>query len=230
MRFFLNLDPHRSSARAFEGGAALLPMIVAIMFLMVVVAPRAIGRCGFKTPIVAVLLILAVGMALLRGAGMQFRRRRSAGVADCGDGHGPGVHPLPRQRHSAARPEEGGLASGIVYTADQVGSALGLAAMTGPATAQGATIGHSDGAHGRDSLRSGAAGIAVVGDRSPQRCSGRRGRPTTRPRPNESHSPRRRIGWARRQVALGQATVSPSAARYDVGVPIDRTERDIGRH
>ena len=48
---------------------------------------------------------------------------------------------IPSLRHGAigsARPEEGGLASGIVSTSYQVGSALGLAAMTAVATAQGA--------------------------------------------------------------------------------------------
>ena len=38
----------------------------------------------------------------------------------------------------SAKPEEGGLASGIVNTSYQVGSALGLAAMTALATSQGA--------------------------------------------------------------------------------------------
>ncbi len=39
---------------------------------------------------------------------------------------------------SSARPEEGGLAAGIVNTSYQVGSALGLAAMTAVAAAYGA--------------------------------------------------------------------------------------------
>ena len=39
---------------------------------------------------------------------------------------------------SAARPEEGGLASGIVNTSYQIGSALGLAVMTAVAAANGA--------------------------------------------------------------------------------------------
>jgi MFS family permease len=39
---------------------------------------------------------------------------------------------------SSAKPEEGGLASGIVNTSYQVGSALGLAAMTAVAASQGA--------------------------------------------------------------------------------------------
>ena len=66
---------------------------------------------------------------------------------------------------SAAAPEEGGLASGIVNTSYQVGSALGLAAMTAVASAFGAdrlgdavalTDGFSAGLLG-------AAGIAAVG-------------------------------------------------------------------
>ena len=66
---------------------------------------------------------------------------------------------------SAAAPEEGGLASGIVNTNYQVGSALGLAAMTAVATGFGAdqvgdvqalTDGFSAGLVG-------AAGIAAVG-------------------------------------------------------------------
>ena len=39
---------------------------------------------------------------------------------------------------SAARPEEGGLAAGIVNTSYQVGSALGLAVMTAVASSHGA--------------------------------------------------------------------------------------------
>ena len=50
---------------AFEGGAALLPMTVTIMVLMVVVAPKVIARFGPKAPTVAGLLVLAAGMAVL---------------------------------------------------------------------------------------------------------------------------------------------------------------------
>jgi len=43
-----------------------------------------------------------------------------------------------QQTLSSARPEEGGLASGIVNTSYQIGSALGLAALTAVAAANGA--------------------------------------------------------------------------------------------
>src|SRR5829696_6084521 len=141
MWFFLNLYLQQVLGYgAFEGGAALLPMTVTIMALMIIVAPRVIARFGPKTPIVAGMLILAAGMAvlslvrpdgnfaadvlpasLIAAAGMSLAFIPSLGTAI-----------------SPAKPEEGGLASGIVNTAYQVGSALGLAAMTAVATAQGA--------------------------------------------------------------------------------------------
>jgi EmrB/QacA subfamily drug resistance transporter len=141
MWFFLNLYLQQVLGYgAFEGGAALLPMTAAIMLLMVVVAPRAVNRFGFKTPIVAGMLLLAAGMAvlalvrpdgtfvvdvlpasLIAAAGMSLAFIPSLGTAI-----------------SSARPEEGGLASGIVNTSYQVGSALGLAAMTALAASQGA--------------------------------------------------------------------------------------------
>ena len=66
---------------------------------------------------------------------------------------------------SSAKPEEGGLASGIVNTSYQVGSALGLAAMTAVATSQGAERIGDPGAltDGYSAAFLGAAGIAVVG-------------------------------------------------------------------
>jgi predicted MFS family arabinose efflux permease len=66
---------------------------------------------------------------------------------------------------SSAKPEEGGLASGIVNTAYQVGSALGLAAMTAVATSQGADrLGEVEAlTDGYSAAFLGAAGIAVVG-------------------------------------------------------------------
>src|SRR5829696_5204043 len=133
MWFFLNLYLQQVLGYgAFEGDATLLPMTAAIMLLMVVVAPRVVNRLGFKTPIVLGLLLLGTGMAILSlirpdgtfavdvlpasliaAAGMALAFIPSLGTAI-----------------SSARPEGSGLASGIVNTSYQVGSALGLAAMT----------------------------------------------------------------------------------------------------
>jgi EmrB/QacA subfamily drug resistance transporter len=168
MWFFLNLYLQQVLGYgAFEGGAALLPMTVAIMVSMVVVAPRVIGRLGVKTPIVLGMLLLAAGMAvlslirpdgnfavdvlpasLIAAAGMSLAFIPSLGTAI-----------------QSAKPEEGGLASGIVNTAYQVGSALGLAAMTALATAQGAgELGDAAAlTDGYSAAFLGAAGVAVAG-------------------------------------------------------------------
>jgi EmrB/QacA subfamily drug resistance transporter len=168
MWFFLNLYLQQVLGYgAFAGGAALLPMTAAIMLLMVVVAPRVVNRFGSKTPVVAGMLLLAAGMAalslvrpdgtfvvdvlpasLIAAAGMSLAFIPSLGTAI-----------------SSARPEEGGLASGIVNTSYQVGSALGLAAMTAVAASQGADQLADVGAltDGYSAAFIGAAGIAVVG-------------------------------------------------------------------
>ncbi|MFB4266120.1 MFS transporter [Nonomuraea sp. GTA35] len=141
MWFFLNLYLQQALGySAFPSGAALVPMTVLIMIGMIVLAPRAIGRFGPKPTTVTGLLLLTAGMAwlslispdgsfttdvlpasLLAALGMSLAFIPSLGTAI-----------------SSARPEEGGLASGIVNTSYQVGSALGLAAMTAVASANGA--------------------------------------------------------------------------------------------
>lgn len=168
MWYFLNLYLQQVLGfGAFEGGAALLPMTLAIMVIMVVFAPRVIARAGAKAPIVAGLVLLSFGMiglaqvrpdgsfvvdvlpaSLVAAAGMALAFIPSLGTAI-----------------SSARPEEGGLASGIVNTSYQVGSALGLAAMTALASSQGADqLGNPQRlTDGFSTAFTGAAGIAIVG-------------------------------------------------------------------
>ena len=168
MWFFLNLYLQQVLGfGAFEGGAALLPMTVAIMVLMVVVAPRVMNRFGFKAPIVGGMLLLAVGMAVL-----SLVRADGSFVVDvlpasliAAAGMALAFIPSLGTAISSAPPEEGGLASGIVNTSYQVGSALGLAAMTAVATSQGANRIGDLGAltDGYSAAFLGAAGIAVAG-------------------------------------------------------------------
>ena len=168
MWFFLNLYLQQVLGfGAFEGGSALLPMTVAIMVLMILVAPRVINRLGFKTPIVAGLLLLAAGLV-----GLSFARPDGNFAADvlpasliAATGMALAFIPSLGTAISSARPEEGGLASGIVNTSYQVGSALGLAAMTALATAHGAgQLGNPQAlTDGFSAAFLGAAGIAVAG-------------------------------------------------------------------
>lgn len=168
MWFFLNLYLQQVlGLGAFASGAALLPMTVAIMIMMIVMAPRLIARFGTKLLIVTGLLALAAGMlwlsfaraegtfwvdvlpaSLLAAAGMSLAFIPSLGTA-----------------LSSARPEEGGLASGIVNTSYQVGSALGLAAMTAVAASYGARELGNPGAltNGFSAAFLGAAALAAAG-------------------------------------------------------------------
>jgi MFS family permease len=168
MWFFLNLYLQQVlGLGAFEGGAALLPMTVAIMVGMVVVAPRLMARVGAKPMVVGGLLLLAAGLALLslvRADGSFLVDVLPASLVAAA-GMALAFIPSLQTAISSARPEEGGLASGIVNTSYQVGSAIGLAAMTALAASQGADQLGSVGAltDGYSAAFLGAAGIAVAG-------------------------------------------------------------------
>jgi EmrB/QacA subfamily drug resistance transporter len=168
MWFFLNLYLQQVlGLGAFEGGAALLPMTVAIMLGMVVVAPRVMARVGAKAMVVGGLVLLAAGLV-----GLSLSRADGSFAVDvlpaslvAAAGMALAFIPSLQTAISSARPEEGGLASGIVNTGYQVGSALGLAAMTALAAANGAgqlgdVAALSD---GYNAAFLGAAGIAVAG-------------------------------------------------------------------
>ncbi|PVY22397.1 MFS transporter [Williamsia muralis] len=141
MWFFLNLYLQQVLGyNAFPSGAALLPMTGLIMLGMIVLAPKVIGTMGPKVPIVVGLLILALGLGWLsfaRPDGSYWIDVLPASLV-AALGMSLAFIPSLSTAISAARPEEGGLASGIVNTSYQVGSALGLAAMTAVAAAYGA--------------------------------------------------------------------------------------------
>ena len=168
MFFFVNLYLQQVlGLGAFASGAALLPLTVTIMVGMLAAAPRLIARFGPKTMTVTGLATLAGGLVWL-----SFLQPDGSFVADVlpaslvtAAGMAMAFIPSLGLALSSAAPEEGGLASGIVNTNYQVGSALGLAVMTAVASAFGTdqvgditslTDGFSAGLLG-------AAGIAAVG-------------------------------------------------------------------
>lgn len=168
MFFFINLYLQQVlGLGAFESGAALLPLTVTIMVGMIVAAPRLIERFGPKAMTVSGLVTLSAGLVWL-----SFVRADGSFLVDVlpatlvtAAGMAMAFIPSLGTALSSAAPEEGGLAAGIVNTSYQMGSALGLAAMTAVAAAAGAdqvgdlaalTDGFSAGLLG-------AAGIAVAG-------------------------------------------------------------------
>ncbi|MFC9977159.1 MFS transporter [Spirillospora sp. NPDC127200] len=139
--YFLNLYLQQVLGfGAFASGAALLPMTVTIMVLMVGATGRLMGRFGMKPLVVTGLAVLALGLGgltLVRPDG-GFAVDVLAASLVAALGMSLAYIPTMMSAISRVRPEESGLASGIVNTTYQVGSALGLAAATAVATAQGA--------------------------------------------------------------------------------------------
>ncbi|MGW6913323.1 MFS transporter [Kitasatospora sp. NPDC054939] len=168
MWFFLNLYLQQVlGLEAFASGAALLPMTGAIMLMMIVLAPRLIARFGPAPLIVTGLLALAAGMLWL-----SFARPDGSFAVDvlpasllAAVGMSLAFIPSLGTALAVPNPAEGGLASGIVNTSYQIGSALGLAAMTAVAAAHGSRelgnpVALTD---GFSAAFLGAAAIAAVG-------------------------------------------------------------------
>jgi MFS family permease len=168
MWFFLNLYLQQVLGySAFPSGAALLPMTALIMLGMIALAPRAMAAFGPKAMVVAGMLLLAAGLGWLsfvRPDGSFWVDVLPASLV-AALGMSLAFIPSLGTAISSARPEEGGLASGIVNVSYQVGSALGLAAMT--AIAAGAGAGQLGDARaltdGFSAAFVGAAVIALVG-------------------------------------------------------------------
>ncbi|XVQ89489.1 MFS transporter [Microbispora siamensis] len=142
-------------------------MTIAIMIFMIGITARLLGRFGAKPLIVIGLAVLAAGVA-----GLSLVRPDGTFVADvlpaslvAAVGMSLAYIPAMMSAMSGARPEESGLASGIVNTTYQIGSALGLAVMTALATSGGAAA--ADGAaaltDGFQAAFVGAAVVAAVG-------------------------------------------------------------------
>jgi EmrB/QacA subfamily drug resistance transporter len=168
MWFFLNLYLQQVLGySAFPSGAALLPMTLLIMIGMVALAPAAINRFGPKAMIVTGLAALSVGlgwMSLIRSNGTFWVDVLPASLV-AALGMSLAFIPSLGTAISSARPEEGGLAAGIVNTSYQIGSALGLATMTAVAAAYGADqLGNLTGlTDGFSAAFRGAALLALLG-------------------------------------------------------------------
>jgi EmrB/QacA subfamily drug resistance transporter len=162
--FFLNLYLQQVLGfGAFDGGLALVPMTLTIMVLMVAVTGRVVARFGFKRPLIAGVLILAGGIIWLSLAPADGSYLSAVLPATLVAATGMSLAYIPAMLAAlaGARPEEGGLAAGIVNTTYQAGSALGLAVVTAVATASG--FGSGAAATGFGPAFLGAAAIALVG-------------------------------------------------------------------
>jgi len=132
MWFFLNLYLQEvAGASAFAAGAALLPMTGIIVLGMVAVAPRLQARLGARTLVVAGLVILAGGLgwlSLIRPDGNYWADVLPASLI-AAVGMSLAFVPSLGTAIAAAPMAEAGVASGLVSTSYQIGSAVGLASL-----------------------------------------------------------------------------------------------------
>jgi EmrB/QacA subfamily drug resistance transporter len=141
MWYFLNLYLQQVLGYgAFPSGAALLPMTALMMVLMVGVTGRLIARFGTRPLIVTGLVVLAAGLLVLSAIDARggFLTDVLPGSLISAVGMSLVFIPATMAAIGGVAPEQGGLASGIVNTTYQVGSAIGLAVMTAIATSRGA--------------------------------------------------------------------------------------------
>lgn len=141
MWYFLNLYLQQVLGYgAFASGAALLPMTGLLMIFMTLITARLLGRFGAKPLISGGLLVLAGGLVWLSAVEPTGTFVIDVLPASLVAATGMSLAYIPAMMSaiSGVPQEQAGLASGIVNTTYQVGSALGLAALTALATSQGA--------------------------------------------------------------------------------------------
>ncbi|MBC7273406.1 MAG: MFS transporter [Streptomyces sp.] len=141
MWYFLNLYLQQVLGYgAFASGAALLPMTVLLMVFMTAITARLLARFGARPLIAGGLLVLALGLVWLSAVEPTGSFVVDVLPASLVAALGMSLAYIPAMvaAMSGAPAEQAGLASGIVNTTYQVGSALGLAALTALATSQGA--------------------------------------------------------------------------------------------
>ncbi|HKA49979.1 MAG TPA: MFS transporter [Candidatus Dormibacteraeota bacterium] len=112
-------------------GLAFLPIAVAIGTLSLGWSPRLITRLGARVVLVAGLVLIASGLALLTRAPVDsgYVVDLLPGMLLLGVGAGVSFPALMTLGMSGATPSDSGLASGLLNTTAQVGGALGLAVL-----------------------------------------------------------------------------------------------------
>ncbi|MEQ8416579.1 MAG: MFS transporter [Imperialibacter sp.] len=128
--FYLNLYLQQSMGyTAFFSGLALLPMTIVIMVLMVGVTGKLIAKFGFKKPLIAGLVALTCSLLWFSQVPVNGNFLSDVLGASLLGALGMSLAYIPGTiaSISGAKPEESGLASGLVNTTYQVGSAIGLA-------------------------------------------------------------------------------------------------------
>lgn len=128
--FFLNLYLQQVlNYSAFNSGLALLPMTFMIMILMVGATGKLVARFGYKANMIAGFIALTASLLLFSRVPVDGSFITHVLPASLLGALGMSLAYIPGTiaSMSGAKPEETGLASGLVNTSYQIGSAIGLA-------------------------------------------------------------------------------------------------------
>lgn len=126
---------------ALQAGVAFFPMTV-VNFLVAMAIPRLTRRVGNAALLATGVLVTLLGMAWLSrvGVGSAYLTAVAAPMVLIGAGQGLAFAPLTSAGISGVRSGDAGAASGLVNTAHQLGSALGLGILVAvAATVAGST-------------------------------------------------------------------------------------------
>src|ERR687897_2859483 len=153
MWFFLNLYLQQVlNYGPFESGLALLPMTIMIMVLMISTTPKLMSRFGIKRNLVVGLGLLAAGIAMFTLTPSNSSNSENGNTTYtfmlyvlpasliAALGMSLAYIPVLTAAISNAHKEQTGLASGLVNTSYQIGSALGLAIIVAVASNQTETL------------------------------------------------------------------------------------------
>src|ERR671917_1137764 len=150
MWFFLNLYLQQVLHYGpFESGLALLPMTIMIMVLMISTTPRLMSRFGIKRNLVVGLGLLAAGIAMFSLTPSNSSENNTTYTfmlyvlptsLIAALGMSLAYIPVLTAAISNTHKEQTGLASGLVNTSYQIGSAFGLAIIVAIASNQTETL------------------------------------------------------------------------------------------
>ncbi|HWA13309.1 MAG TPA: DHA2 family efflux MFS transporter permease subunit [Burkholderiales bacterium] len=123
---------------ALQVGLGFLPANLIMAAFSLGLSAKIVMRFGIRAPLVVGLALAAAGLLLFARApaGGSFAWDVLPGMLLLGLGAGVAFNPLLLAAMSDARPEESGLASGVVNTSFMMGGALGLAVLASLAAAR----------------------------------------------------------------------------------------------
>ena len=145
---------------ALQVGLGFLPANLIMAAFSLGISAKLVMRFGLRSPLAAGLLLAAAGLLLFARApvGGSFVIDVLPGMILLGLGAGIAFNPVLLAAMSDVKPEEAGLASGVVNTSFMMGGALGLAVLASLAAARSNTLLSS----GADSLVALSGGYHVA--------------------------------------------------------------------